>query len=712
MATPFNYNLALTGDCLNTSSGVISLELYGGVPPYTVDWVDPVFPPDVITTEPAIQTGLSSGVYSVRVNDSMVPTNSSFYINIPVSSGVCCSIVAVQNTTCNLFNGSVTGTSTSLYSSTNFYVYQSDNTFVQSGTTNLSTITFGGLSAGTYYLIAQDLGGCSGQSQTFIIENSSEFNFGLYTVPNSSCGGTPIGKIFVTGQTGVPPYTYVWSNAFTTSSITGLTKGDYSVTVTDAKGCSQTQSTTVVDVDQIGLGIFTVTQPSCFASDGVINLTITGGTAPYYYSASTGDVLISYSQTYSLSGLSSGNYNFLVTDSGLCQLLTNVTLLTPLGMASVTVNGQNSTCNATNGQISISVVGGTTPYQYTLIYPDYSQDNVSSSQTTQIFSNLDTGVYGVIVQDSSSCYYTTEVILINENSFTIGTSVTGTTCNQNNGLVTVTKSVGGTAPYDYILDNSTSVIDTNLSAVTFTNLSAGQHTISVVDAIGCTQTTQFYITSSENLNYTLYSTSCGNGSDGSITTIITSGKPPFTFNWSNNVPNNPQEIIATGLTAGTYSIIIVDNNGCSLSRTTSIDCATSYVSYQTYVMGSEVFNVQSPSKLGLLQMLNEGFVDLTSGNTSCDLVSAIFTAKVSVKPLGTVVTQTFFTATTLVNAPSDNLWYDTLKSLLLSISGVGNVTIDAINNQITIETSKTNNSLSGQEIIVELVIVYDIMCLT
>jgi hypothetical protein len=129
-------------------------------------------------------------------------------------------------------------------------------------------------------------------------------------------------------------------------------------------------------------------------------------------------------------------------------------------------------------------------------------------------------------------------------------------------------------------------------------------------------------------------------------------------------------------------------------------------------MGAEVFNITSPTKFGLLQMLNEGFYDLTTGNDSCDLISATFTAKVSVNPAGLTTQQIFFTSTSLVQAPSDNLWYNTVKSLLLSVPGIGNVTIDQLNNQITIETSRNNTSLQGQEIIIDLVIVYDIICLS
>ena len=223
---------------------------------------------------------------------------------------------------------------------------------------------------------------------------------------------------------------------------------------------------------------------------------------------------------------------------------------------------------------------------------------------------------------------------------------------------------------------------------------------------------QVYVDASTQLDYSLYNTSCGNGSNGSITTFISSGNPPFSYNWSNNVSGNPQQIQVTGLTAGTYSVTVIDSDGCSLERFTDIACDASYVSYQTYVMGSEVFNIQSQTKYGLLQMLNDGYDDLTSGNTSCSLISATYTVKVLVNPLGLTTSDTFFTTTSLVVAPTDNQYYDTVVSLLQTIPGIGNVTVDSGNNQITIETSPGNTTLDGQEIIVELIIVYDTICLT
>ena len=707
-----NYNITVTGDCSNNNSGAFNLFVSAGTPPYTVEFITPSYPSQTIVAQPASLVGLASNVYQIRVNDSSLPVNSEFLLNIPISSGVCGSIVAVQNTTCGTNSGSVTGSSTSLYSSTNFSLFDVNNNYLTSATTNTDAVVFGQLSAGTYYLGVTDLGGCTAFTPTFIVQESENLNYGLYVVPNSSCGGTPIGKVLVTGMTGVAPYTYLWSNGTTGSTITGLTEGTYSVQITDSKNCQVTQTATVTKVDPIGFGSFSATTPSCLQQNGSITLTITGGTAPYYYSASTGDVLISYSQEYTISNLTAGQYNFLVTDAGFCTLNAGTTLETPQGISSVSVNGVNSTCSSTDGSIQITVIGGTLPYTYTLVLPDGSTSAITNSQTSIIYPSLSTGTYTVAVADSSGCYYMQEVTIITENKFTISTNVVGTSCNQLNGQITVTRTTGGTEPFDFALDGVTSFIDTNLTAVTFSNVASGQHLITVTDATGCTQTATVFVTPSQQLDYSLYSTSCGGGSEGTITAFITSGTPPFTYQWSNNVTSNPQQIQVSGLTAGTYSVVITDASGCTLRRSTTISCATSYVSYESYVMGAELLQVQSPTKYGLLQMMNEGFADLTSGNTNCDLVTATFYAQVLVNPLGTSVSQPFFTATTLNVGPSDNLWYDTIRTILLSINGVSGVTIDQLNNQITIQTSTSNFSLNGQEIIIKLNIVYDIMCLT
>lgn len=711
----FDYIINLTGDCQNNNSGVISIFLSGGTPPYTVDWVEPnLGSDDLLILEPSIRSSLSAGVYAVRVNDSTLPINNEFYINIPLSDGVCASILDVRNSFCGLSNGAVTGTSNSDFSSTNFYLYKIDDEFVDSGTTSTSFIVFDSLAVGTYYIVAEDLGGCTGRSADFIIEDSSNFDFGLYVIPNSSCGGTPIGKIYVTGLTGNPPFSYVWSTGSIEENITGLTAGNYSVSITDSEGCTKTKEGQVVNVNPVGLGIFTSVPPDCLTNNGSLTMIITGGTAPFYYSASTGYVEVSYSRNFTLSNLAPGPYTILVTDAGLCSVQASATLLTPVGFTSINIQSENSFCSENNGKIIINVQGGIAPYKYTLVSPSGGTDIVTTNQLTQTFDNLTPGTYDLFVESSSDpddptkvCAYNEEIIILAENKFSITTSVTGTTCGNNNGIVKVLASSGGTLPYIYTIDGIN-----DLDGI-FGNLTAGPHVITVSDSSGCKISENVIVPTSQTLDFSLYTTSCGTGNQGKITAFIGSGTPPFTFQWSDNIVGNPQTIQVSNLTGGTYTLTIIDSNGCTKKRKTCVVCDENLVSYQTYLMGSEKIQVEAPTKLGLLQMLNEGFFDLTEDNSECHLNSAIYSIKVTINPSGFTSSETIpFTSTTLNQVPADNLYYDTLKNLLLTVPGISSVVIDPLNNQITIQTNPANPVLNNQQIIIELIIFYDIICLT
>lgn len=705
----FSYNIQVTGDCQSNSSGAISFLPSGTTPPYTVEWVTPNLGTEIVSFTPSVRTNLVAGTYFLRVNDSSLPINGTYNINIPVSSGVCCVIISKSSTSCGDNNGSLTATSTSNYSTTYFSLYNTDDSLITSATTNNSQVIFSNLTAGTYYVAAVDVGGCTGYSETLVVESSTTFDYGFYIVPNSSCGGQPIGKVFVTGETGISPYTYFWSNGQVTNSITGLTEGNYTVTVTDSNGCSLSKTANVGRVLPVGIVGFSTIQPTCFASDGQITVNITGGTAPFFYSASTGFVKVSYDTSQLITGLGAGTINVSVTDAGFCNAYSSVSLITPNGMTSVQINGVNSSCSSTNGSININVQGGNTPYTYTLVYPTGNYLVESTSNQSYDFSNLSAGTYSVYVRDFSGCVYTDEVTLITEDKFTISANTSGTTCGVNNGVVQINMSTGGTSPFDYILDNTSSINDTTLTSVTFSNLSFGTHTVSVVDSAGCTQEILFNINNSQPIQYSLYSSSCGSGSEGSITAFISSGEPPFTYNWSSNVVGNPQTITVTGLTAGTYNVTITDSNGCSLNRSTEVFCTSSFISYQFYVMGAESFVIESGTKCGLLQMLNEGFFDITSANTGCNLVSATFTAKVSVDPLGDIYTSTFYTTTSLLDAPADNLWYDTIRALIYTIPGVYGVTINPLTNQIIIRCI-VDGPLTNQIITVDVLIGYDITC--
>jgi uncharacterized protein (DUF2141 family) len=727
---PINYNISITGDCSGEGTGSILFSISGGTPPYLVNLTSP-FVGSYATYGELLLTGLTEGLYEGSISDSSSPT-LYIGINTPISGGFCVSFEGVtggtsgtgssvttqyliQNTTCGLDNGSVTLNTTSQYSSINYYLYNTDDVLISSAITNAFNYEFLNLSAGTYYVVAEDLGGCTASTPTFIIESSNELTFGLYVVPNAACGDIPVGKIFITGLTGSPPFAYQWTNGSIENTITGLTAGDYGVTVTDGFGCQHTVNTTLEDVPPVGLGIITTVNPTCFTNDGSISVTITGGTVPYYFSASTGAQQITYDQTFTISGLSPGEYSFLVTDATFCTFTTDTILTPPGGIQSVSINAVNSTCSSSDGSISVAVVGGIAPYTYTLIYPNSDLLDNTNNQLTYSFNGLESGTYTVSVEDSTGCGYMEEVIIIAEDKFTIQTFTTGTTCNLSNGVVKVEATEGYELPLTYSIDSEQTTV-TSLTAVTFTNLSAGTHTVEVTDAFGCVQTKQVSIATSVQLLFSLYPVNCNGGDNGSVTALITSGTPPYTFNWTENISGNPQDIQVTGLSNGTYGVSIVDSNGCSSYQQTSINCDTTFTSgtsgilFQTYIMGEGVFELQSPTKCGLLEMLNEGYQDLIEDNEDCNLNSATFTAKVSVNPLGVEESQEFFTTDSLIVAPTDNLWYDTINDLLLNIEGIGNVIVDPVKNSIIIETIPNDLTLNNQQITIELIINYDVSC--
>ena len=160
-----------------------------------------------------------------------------------------------------------------------------------------------------------------------------------------------------------------------------------------------------------------------------------------------------------------------------------------------------------------------------------------------------------------------DVTIITENLYSVTTSYTGGTCSNNDGVIGLQLSSGGTSPYLYQLSDGSSINSSSLY-VTFNSLTSGSYTYTVTDSNGCNQTGIVTLPISSNVNFSLFPTTCGSGDTGTITALITSGEPPFTFLWSDNVSLNPQDIYVSGLTGGTYTLTITDSNNCVQTRNT------------------------------------------------------------------------------------------------------------------------------------------------
>jgi uncharacterized protein (DUF2141 family) len=712
MSCSLDFNIiSVSGDCSNSNLGAFELEIFSTSPGVALQMISPFSATSIIGTATTFTySGLSAGTYTFYLFDSC-PTQTSPF-SVYISSGTCVSILSVQNTTCGFSNGTLTTQLQNIYLSNTSYftLYEITQGEIFNIANLQQLVTFTTLSPGTYYVIADDGGGCTGKSESCIIKSSTTLNYGLYTINNSSCN-VDTGAIYVTGLTGNPPYTYSWSNGNNTDSfITGLTEGIYSVVVTDNTGCSTVVSTNVELVPLIGITAMLGTPPSCFSGDGEVTVYISGGTAPYYYQGSNGETIITFSQSHTFTGLTSGIFSVEVTDAGLCTTTDSTTIQTPNSFYVVSIDTTNSTCNNNSGSVDIQLGGGSGFYTVSLTDSFGNTQTNSSVGSSTSFTTLASGTYTLQITNGGPCVYTQSITINNTIVYTLSTSTTGTTCNNEDGSVTLTISSGGTPPYLYQIGTQS---DTSSSlSYTFYNLAAGNYTATVTDSNFCQQTSQFTITSSNNVNFNLSALSPTVGPTGQIDTFITSGEPPFSWTWSSNVPSGQTGLTITGLSAGTYVLTVTDDNGCTQTRSLSMFGYNLVSSYEVLNLCQDISAYNGEiGKRGPQQMLVEGFFDLTSGDTGCILNSAIF--EVVVSGDSTVKTAIFYTGTSLNDFPTDDEYYDTLSNTLLQFDGIQSVDIDPLNNEIIINTiCNPPVNLIDLHLTISLKIYYDISCIS
>jgi hypothetical protein len=332
---------------------------------------------------------------------------------------------------------------------------------------------------------------------------------------------------------------------------------------------------------------------------------------------------------------------------------------------------------------------------------------VTGSFANWTFNGLSSGTYSLLISDKGPCVFEQKYEITNTVLFELTVETVGTTCNLSDGGVTLNITTGGVGPYHYQIDGE-SIFSSDLT-YTFNGLPSGNYTATVTDSNYCTQTLPFTIDSSDTVDFVLVGTDSTDGTNGTITTFITSGEPPFTLYWSPNV-NGQTDLNINSLSAGTYTLTVVDDNGCSQTRDIIINGFNVLSSYQTFNICDDDFMTTGQTiRKGPQQMLTEGFYDLTSGDTNCVLHQTIFYADVTVD--GVTQNHPFYTGTTLTDYPSDSLFYDVVKEILLSYDGIGEVLINYLDNKITINTDcDSTTSLTDVDVKIALKISYDIAC--
>lgn len=460
--------------CNGSLDGTISVSASGGTGTlyYTLN-------PGAIMQTNGNFSGLGAGSYTVSVSDDNacpVATSNTLVISEPSAL----TIDSENTTNISCFgdgDGSITITASG---GTGPYTFT-----LSPGTISNTTGIFNNLEAGSYTVEVQDAAACpSVTSSVLTISEPAVISVISETYTDISCNGLDNGEILVSGTGGTAPLVYTLnpgsvSNA--TGSFTGLSGGDYTVSIEDANACPSAVSSviTITDPDPITVFSQSSSDISCNgAADGSITVVGTGGTGSLEYTLTPGSITNS---TGVFNGLSAGDYTVNIKDINGCPSASTgtITISEPAAISAVVDASSKLALDCygdSDGNIDITVSGGTGPYSFAWTGPS------SFTSTSEDISSLIAGTYSLVITDVNLCTATfTDFAAITEPSeLTISLSGTDVTCNGDaNGTITITAG-GGTPAYEYSR-NGISYQSSN----TFTGLTQNTYNLFVRDANGC-----------------------------------------------------------------------------------------------------------------------------------------------------------------------------------------------------------------------------------
>ena len=443
------------------------------------------------------------------------------------------------------------------------------------------------------------------------------------SLSNVTCFNNSDGSILLNPAGGTGTYYFDWTTSTgtiqagekTTSSLTGLPPGIYDVTISDDNGCEINQSYSITEpnllqisptVSSFDSGSGSTINISCNGnSDGFINITPSGGTGlfTFQWSALNGGVVpAGQTSNQNLTDLVAGEYEVVVTDSKNCTFTESFSLIEPRTLSgSAAVTKDNPCFDGSLGAIQTTIdnsgsVDGIT-YTYELTGANIPAGYTTSETTTQLtqqFENLPAGSYTVTVTDGNNCSFTSATQTIVQPSAPI--TATETTTNYNGFNIscfgeddgTIDLVISGGRPfidgsgnpyytYQWTSPSASPIPAGQETTNSLSGIGVGRYQVVITDSTGaCTLTQTYTITQPTDVvlsgtmsNYNGFEVSGFELSDGTIDLTVAGGidSQAYTYSWSasngGTIPTGQEAVEdPSGLTAGTYTVLITDANGC------------------------------------------------------------------------------------------------------------------------------------------------------
>lgn len=570
--------LGQTGTACGQSGGSITFEVSGGSPTYSAHYVGPVCRAASSSTGQFHFTNLPPGDYVTTVEDGN-GCRMVFNFTIFNDEGGIAGTMTPTAAGC----GESGRIDVSLFTAgvAPYTVYLSGD-LNQIFTTNSSNFVITPLAAGHYVVTVVDAAGCSLIQAVTIGAASGNLTVNAWAEP-AGCDGS-LGEIVVQAPNGTLPYSVVLSGPVTGGAtvsgynfrLRSLPAGEYVFTLTDAFGCSFTETLIVANGD---MEVSVSATPANCALPGAARVNISTGLAPYTinYTGPVSGTINTSEQVTVINNLPAGTYNFSIWAADGCDQAETIFVGDNGGNLNFNVNQMIAACDGNNSGLQLTVTGGTP--NYTVVYSGNTSGSMTIDGTGTGWLELPPGTYTFTVTDFGNCSATTELTVnaglssANQSSFTYGDG-----CGQLDNIRTLLS--GGEAPFSVSVttdacpgENQT--FSTLNNIFDLTDLPNCTYTIEVTDANDCfsTQTVTVNVDPDDSiLILTPLNGACGG--TGIIDLEVTAGTYPYFIDWSGPVSGSvnlaSQTYRVDDLPAGTYVFTLTNADGCEATETIAL----------------------------------------------------------------------------------------------------------------------------------------------